>query len=89
MVRALFPVCEPLMILINFYIQPAIEKHLKSAVQKDLHGMKEVEKAVKEIKVGVGEVEHPYLDCSEVVRPIKEVNEHHQQVNWLLCCTTT
>ena len=69
-------------------MRSAVQKQLEG-VQKGLRGMKEAEKAVKEIKVSMGEVEQLYQDCaelSEVVRPIKEVNKRHQQVQWLLCC---
>ena len=81
--------------------QTAIETHLRSAVQKQLEGvqkglrgMKEAEKAVKEIKTSMGDVEQLYQQCSElseVIRPIKEVNKRHQQVNAqrLTTCTCT
>ena len=56
--------------------------------------MKEAEKAVKEIKTSMGDVEQLYQQCSElseVIRPIKEVNKRHQQVNAqrLSTCTCT
>lgn len=64
-------------------------------VQKGLHTLQELEKIVHEVKTSMSDVDSLYQDCAElsdVVKPIREVNRKHQQVQprpHLTCHTPT
>ena len=63
-------------------LRNAVQTQL-DGVQKGLHTLQELEKIVHEVKSSMSDVDRLYQDCAElsdVVKPIREVNRKHHQV---------